>query len=171
MEGTASVAASQATGLLSRMAPPLEVAQAVPDPEIPVLTLGDLGVVRSARLADDGTAEVAITPTYSGCPAVDTMRSDITAALIRAGYEAAKVCVVLQPAWSTDWITSAGRSKLAGFGIAPPRPSNDPTAPVACPQCASPETRLVTPFGPTPCQSQRHCAACNEPFHHFKELT
>jgi ring-1,2-phenylacetyl-CoA epoxidase subunit PaaD len=150
----------------------LEAARAVPDPEIPVLTLGDLGVIRDARVEGEAWAHgadpavtVTMTPTYSGCPATEVMRADVLAALSRAGFARARVEVALAPAWSTDWISPEGREKLRAYGIAPPA-----AAPAACPRCGSPETAAVSHFGPTPCQAQHRCRACLEPFTHFKEL-
>lgn len=146
----------------------------VVDPEIPVLTIADLGVLRDVR-ERGGRVEVDITPTYSGCPAIDTIRSDIEQALRGAGYADVSVRTVLAPAWSTADMTDAGRSKLAAYGIAPPqrRSSSDPVLvelSVRCPQCGSPDTRLVSQFGSTACKSLRVCIACREPFDAFKVL-
>jgi ring-1,2-phenylacetyl-CoA epoxidase subunit PaaD len=157
------------------------VAETVTDPELPMLTLADLGVLREVA-EDGGTVIVSITPTYTGCPAMDTMRDDLVRALNRAGFPDAEVRTVLQPAWSTDWISAAGRRKLAAAGIAPPRAAPRPVAgpiplvlgqppdPVRCPHCGSGRTRLVSYFGATACRSLHRCEACREPFEHVKEI-
>lgn len=153
------------------------VLSAVTDPEIPVLTIEDLGVLRGVTVGDDGRVEVTITPTYSGCPALDTMRDDVLRVLADSGYRDAEVHTVLAPAWTTDWMSEAGRRKLAEFGIAPPGPVAGAAAggPVAvnlvrCPRCGSADTRLVSRFGSTSCKSLRACRRCLEPFDHFKPL-
>lgn len=159
------------------------VVAAVTDPEIPVITIDDLGVLRSVALGEDGRVEVTITPTYSGCPAMDVIREDIVVALERAGHPGAVVRTVLAPAWSTDWISDDGRRKLEAYGIAPPgaAPSGDTPRPIGeeadrpvdlvrCPQCGSAATRLVSRFGSTACLSQRACRRCLEPFDHFRPL-
>ena len=112
---------------------------------------------------------VTITPTYSGCPAMDAIRDDVAAALRRAGCPDAEVRTVLAPAWTTDWITEEGRDKLAAFGIAPPR-ALQATAPVLCPRCRSTHTRTVSEFGSTACKALAVCQSCGEPFDRFKEL-
>ncbi|MBB5083103.1 1,2-phenylacetyl-CoA epoxidase subunit PaaD [Nonomuraea endophytica] len=146
------------------------VVSAVPDPELPVLTLGDLGIVREVRQGADGGFEVVVTPTYSGCPAMDAIREDIGRAL-----PGAVVTTVLSPAWSTDWITDEGREKLREHGISPPGHLRD-RGPVAlelsarCPRCGSPETRLVSRYGSTACKALYTCRVCLEPFDHFKEI-
>jgi ring-1,2-phenylacetyl-CoA epoxidase subunit PaaD len=158
------------------------VAEAVTDPELPMLTLADLGVLREVR-EDGDTVTVAITPTYSGCPALDAMRDDLVHALRRAGYGAVEVRTVLSPPWSTDWISAAGRRKLAAAGIAPPGTAPQhraggpvpltlslPSRQVHCPHCGSPETGLVSYFGATACRSVYSCCACSEPFEHVKEI-
>jgi ring-1,2-phenylacetyl-CoA epoxidase subunit PaaD len=155
------------------------VAETVTDPELPMLTLADLGVLRDVRETADRVV-VTITPTYTGCPAMDAMRSDLYSALRRAGYAEVDVRIALTPAWTTDWITSDGRRKLAEAGIAPPgaAPRGGPvplslTAPVKrvpCPQCGSAETELVSEFSATACRSLRRCRSCDEPFEHVKEI-
>lgn len=150
------------------------VAAAVPDPEIPVLTLGDLGVVRAARLEGE-RAIVEISPTYSGCPALDPIRTAVEQAVRDRGYDEVEVRTVLAPAWSTDWISEEGRRKLRSYGIAPPAASGHrgcPLAdvPVSCPQCDSSRTEVVSRFGATPCQAHYVCRDCAEPFSHFKTL-
>lgn len=154
-----------------------EIAGAVPDPELPVLTLADLGVLRGVRLDPDGTAEVRLTPTYTGCPAVETMAGDIERALLAAGAHRVRVRTVFAPPWSTDDITAEGRRKLAEAGIAPPRPTGpDGTGPVPltlairCPHCGSTATTLLSRFSATACKALRRCDSCREPFDHVKEL-
>jgi len=161
---------------------PRSVAAAVTDPELPLLTLADLGVLRDVRTEDDGTVVVEITPTYTGCPAMGVMRADLVHALHRAGFPDVDVRTVLSPAWTTDWITEAGRRKLAEAGIAPPGPapvrgpgpvplSLTPVQRTAhCPLCGSADTEELSEFGPTACTSLRRCRACQEPFQHVKEI-
>ncbi|HVE99193.1 MAG TPA: 1,2-phenylacetyl-CoA epoxidase subunit PaaD [Mycobacteriales bacterium] len=149
----------------------------VTDPEIPVLTIDDLGVLRDVSVDDTGRVSVTITPTYSGCPAMDTIRADIIAALHDAGYAEVDVRLVLAPAWTTDWMSADGRRKLVEYGVAPP----SGRAPVRggpvrldltvrCPQCGSPDTQEVSRFGSTACKSHWSCRSCLEPFDHFKAL-
>lgn len=154
---------------------------AVVDPELPMLTLHDLGVVRGVDVEGD-TVTVTITPTYSGCPAIEEMRHDVAAALTEAGYASVEVRTVFSPAWSTDWISDDGRRKLAEAGIAPPgrigAPAAGPipltlTAPcttVRCPHCGAPATDELSRFGPTACTALRRCPSCREPFQHMKEM-
>ena len=147
----------------------------VADPEIPVLTIEDLGILRDVTVAEDGQVEVTITPTYSGCPAVDAIRADVERVLVEHGYADAAVRTVLAPAWTTDWITDVGRQKLAEFGIAPPgrcRAAADAATVelVRCPLCGSADTRLLSRFGSTACKALRACNRCREPFDHFKPL-
>lgn len=157
------------------------VAATVTDPELPMLTLADLGVLREVSVRD-GRVVVAITPTYTGCPALDTMRDDLDHALRAAGYPEVEIRTVLAPAWSSDWISADGRRKLAEAGIAPPgaaprRPAGPipltlgPTARrVPCPRCGSPDTEEVSRFSATACRALRRCRACAEPFEHLKEI-
>lgn len=151
------------------------LAGAVPDPELPVLTLADLGVLRDVHLGPGGEAEVRLTPTYTGCPAVETMATDIERALRAAGVREVRVRTVLSPPWSTDDITAEGRRKLAEAGIAPPRPTG-PGGPVPltlairCPRCGSTDTTLLSRFSSTACKALRRCDSCREPFDHVKEL-
>jgi ring-1,2-phenylacetyl-CoA epoxidase subunit PaaD len=158
-----------------------DVVARVVDPEMPMLTLDDLGVIRSVEERPDGVT-VTITPTYSGCPAIEAMRDDIRAALTDAGYGPVEVRTVLAPAWSTDWISEAGRRKLTEAGVAPPahvgpRGSGPipltlapPSVTVRCPRCGSPATEELSRFGPTACTALRRCGDCREPFEHVKEI-
>jgi ring-1,2-phenylacetyl-CoA epoxidase subunit PaaD len=149
----------------------------VPDPEIPALSVVDLGIVRYVRWPEEhaGTSpHIGITPTYSGCPATDVIRKMIHGALVRAGYEHAVIENVLSPPWTSDWISSEGRRKLRAFGIAPPAEAvSSPKrlfAPlvIACPRCGSRETERLSEFGSTPCKAHYRCTACLEPFDYFK---
>ena len=161
---------------------PWEVAARVTDPELPTVTLADLGVLREVRAEADGTVVVEITPTYTGCPAMGVMRADLVHALHAAGFHSVDVRTVLSPAWSTDWITDDGRRKLAAGGIAPPGKAPVRTAgPVplqlgatrrtaACPLCGSPDTEELSEFGATACKALRRCRSCREPFEHVKEI-
>ena len=168
---SAGVATETARGLAGQVA----------DPEIPVLTIEDLGILRDVVVDDDGNVEVTVTPTYSGCPAVDVIRDEVTRALREHGYGEVRVRTVLAPAWTTDWLSTEGRAKLAAYGIAPPgqpgRAGPVPVQlttwrpePVACPRCGSADTREVSRFGSTACKSHHTCRACLEPFDHFKTL-
>ena len=147
----------------------------VNDPEIPVLSVLDLGIVREIR-PDADPAEVVITPTYSGCPAMDTIRQDIRHALDRAGYTQVTIRVSLSPAWTTAWLSEAGREKLRAFGIAPPVEPGDKRSllghatPIACPRCGASDTEKVSEFGSTACKALYRCRACLEPFDYFKCL-
>ncbi len=154
----------------------LAAARAVPDPEIPVLTLGDLGVIRDLRVTGGAVVEVDVTPTYTGCPATAVIAADVQAALERSGAAQVRVRTVLSPPWTTDWMTEAGRIKLREFGIAPPGPASHPGSPVAltlaarCPRCGSADTREISRFGSTPCKSLWTCRSCAEPFDSFKAI-
>ena len=150
------------------------IAAAVLDPEVPVLTIADLGILREVREVD-GRVQVQITPTYSGCPAMEAIRADILAAYAAAGHHDVDVEFVLSPAWTTDWMSEEGRRKLAEYGIAPPteRPTGGPvslTLTVRCTNCGSPDTRELSRFGSTACKSLWVCNACREPFDHFKAI-
>lgn len=156
------------------------LAATVCDPEVPVITIEDLGVLRSVHVADrDGAPAVTveITPTYSGCPAIDAMRDDIVTTLADAGYADVTVRTVLAPAWTTDWMSEAGKAKLEAFGIAPPAPRSAVHGGdgrvglglgIRCPQCGSLHTREVSHFGSTSCKALYVCQKCGEPFDHFK---
>jgi ring-1,2-phenylacetyl-CoA epoxidase subunit PaaD len=150
-----------------------DVAATVVDPEVPVLTIADLGVLRDVHLEGD-VAVVRITPTYSGCPAIDALRADIVSALGLGGRRA-RVDVVLSPAWTTDWMSDEGRRKLEEFGIAPPRPRSGGARVslglgIRCPRCGSLHTREVSRYGSTSCKALWQCQSCSEPFDRFKEL-
>ena len=138
---------------------------AVVDPEIPVLTIEDLGILRSIE-DEAGTAVVTITPTYSGCPAMRQIEDDIASALVGVGVSDFEVRVTHDPAWSTDWISDEGHRKLARFGIAPPGPVED----VLCPRCDAGSARMISRFGSTACKALMVCSACGEPFDHFKQF-
>ncbi len=144
------------------------------DPEIPVLSLEDLGVIRRVAWGEEGVVEVDITPTYSGCPAMAAMRLDLETALAQAGFPDARIRTVLSPAWTTDWMSAAGREKLQAYGIAPPAAKAGRRAlfgeedPVACPRCGSRATAKISEFGSTACKSLWRCEACLEPFDAFK---
>jgi ring-1,2-phenylacetyl-CoA epoxidase subunit PaaD len=149
------------------------IAATVLDPELPMVTIEDLGILRDVTEDDQGRVHVTITPTYSGCPAMEAIRDDLVDSLTLAGYQRVDVEFVLSPAWSTDDLTDAGRQKLARAGIAPPGPvrAGDPVAltlSVRCPQCGSLDTRESSRFGSTACKSLWVCRACREPFDHFK---
>ena len=153
----------------------LDILTAVSDPEIPVLSIMDMGVVREA-IEVDGVVRVKITPTYSGCPAMDVIGDDIVSAFAKAGLKA-KTTLVLSPAWTTDWITPRGRKALEDYGIAAPlSPDADKEALlgnkkiVKCTNCGSTETHLVSQFGSTACKAQLQCDDCQEPFDYFKCL-
>jgi ring-1,2-phenylacetyl-CoA epoxidase subunit PaaD len=152
----------------------------IPDPEIPVLSICDLGIVRHVRWSNTENAQpvlhVGLTPTYSGCPATEIIRDSVCATLTGAGYAAVVVEDVLSPPWSSDWLTEAGRDKLRSFGIAPPETSlSSPrqlfrSTPVACPRCGSRTTERISEFGSTPCKAHYRCKSCLEPFDYFKCL-
>jgi ring-1,2-phenylacetyl-CoA epoxidase subunit PaaD len=148
------------------------VLERVTDPELPFLTIGDMGILRDIRLVGE-TLEVAITPTYSGCPAMDVIAVDITTALAKVGFDEVRIKRVLSPAWTTDWLSAAARAKLRANGIAPPERAQGKRAlfaevEVACPSCGSRSTQRVSEFGSTPCKAHYRCLACREPFQYFK---
>lgn len=150
-----------------------DIAATVCDPEIPVLTIEDLGILRDAHVSETGQVLVTITPTYSGCPAMDAIRDDVTSALTSAGYDDVAVRLVLSPAWTTDWLSDDGKAKLAEYGIAPPtgKAAAGPVRlglSVKCPQCSSLDTREMTRFGSTSCKALYVCNDCREPFDYFK---
>ncbi|MCP3787608.1 phenylacetate-CoA oxygenase subunit PaaJ [Micromonospora sp. A3M-1-15] len=159
------------------MTDPRAAVAAVVDPEIRVITIDELGILRSVdEDPATGRVVVTITPTYTGCPAMDVIRADIRRALTAAGHPDAEVRTVYAPAWSTDWISEGGRAKLAAAGIAPPAPAARGggvvplTLAVRCPRCGSPETEQVSRFGSTACKALWRCRSCSEPFDHLKAL-
>jgi ring-1,2-phenylacetyl-CoA epoxidase subunit PaaD len=146
----------------------------IQDPEIPVLSIVDLGIVRGVEL-DGKRVRVRITPTYSGCPATDLIHSLVLQALGDAGYRGAEVVTELSPAWTTDWLSAEGRQKLQAYGIAPPafastdkRALTGQASALRCPRCDSPETERLSEFGSTPCKAHYRCLSCLEPFDYFK---
>lgn len=146
------------------------------DPEIPVLTLLDLGIIRFVRVKDNDVT-VGIAPTYTGCPATEVIEASVVDALRQRGIEKPIVEQVLTPPWTTDWISARGREKLSAYGIAPPAESADskralfgPDLAIACPRCSSTDTIRVSQFGSTPCKASFKCGACLEPFEYFKCL-
>jgi ring-1,2-phenylacetyl-CoA epoxidase subunit PaaD len=155
----------------TRAATAWELLAGVPDPEIPVLSVVDLGIVREVAESEDGRCvTVRLTPTYSGCPATEVIARDVRSALETA-YDEVHVETVLSPAWTTDWMSDEGREKLQAFGIAPPGRALLPMAdqPMTCPRCGSSELEQLAAFGSTPCKALWRCLACREPFDHFKQ--
>ena len=155
------------------------IAAQVPDPEMPMLTLADLGVLRGVEIDADGSVVASLTPTYSGCPAMAEMRAEVAARLRDAGFARVEIRTVLDPPWSTDWITPEGRRSLAEHGITPPSPA--PRGPikltlsptrrtVACPRCGSADTEETSRFAATSCKALWRCRACREPFEYVKEI-
>lgn len=140
-------------------------AEQVVDPEIPVLTIADLGILRDVEVVDDRVV-VTITPTYSGCPAMAAIEDDLRLALADAGFKRVEVVTVQHPPWTSDWMTDEGREKLARFGIAPPSPD----AAVTCPRCRAGSPREVSRFGSTACKALMVCTSCGDPFDRFKEF-
>ena len=155
-----------------------DIAATVVDPEIPVLSIADLGILRKVDVVDNKVT-VTITPTYSGCPAMDAIRDDLHTAFKKEGYEDVHVDLVLAPAWTTDWMTEAGKQKLQEYGIAPPSGNSRAgghsgpirlSLAVKCPQCSSLNTKELTRFGSTSCKALYVCQDCKEPFDYFKVL-
>lgn len=151
--------------------------QAVPDPEIPVLSVVDLGIVRKLEVADDGAVRLGVAPTYSGCPATAVIRRSLVEALQAAGFSDVAAHEELSPPWTSDWITDEGRRKLREYGIAPPalavgspRALLQAEAAIACPRCGSLATERLSEFGSTPCKALHRCTTCLEPFDYFKCL-
>ncbi len=179
--GAQALARPQATD--ARIARAWEVLAGVPDPEVPAVSVCDLGIVRDVRLAGEAL-EVVLTPTYSGCPATEVIERDVLAAIEAAGLGPAHATLQRAPAWTTDWITEQGRARLLAYGIAPPGPlppgtevplrfmprANAPAPALACPRCGSPQTERLSAFGSTACKALYRCLACREPFEHFKPL-
>jgi ring-1,2-phenylacetyl-CoA epoxidase subunit PaaD len=155
------------------------VLDAVPDPEVPAISVRELGIVREV-LAHGGSMEIVLTPTYSGCPATEVIERSVCEAIDAAGLGPARVTMRRAPAWTTDWISEDGRRKLRDYGIAPPGPIADGAAPirivgrraeaVPCPRCGSAHTERLSAFGSTACKALYRCVACREPFEHFKPI-
>ena len=141
----------------------------VKDPEIPVLSLWDLGVLRNVEKIRDKII-ITITPTYSGCPAMETMRNDIQSTLSESGYSNHEVRTVLSPAWTTDWMSEQGKQKLEQFGIAPPAHTRAEAQNVCCPRCRSEDTLLISEYGSTACKAMYQCSQCKEAFCYFKVI-
>ncbi len=154
------------------------VLDGVPDPEVPAVSVRELGIVRDVIAQADGSLEIVLTPTYSGCPATEVIADDVRAAIVAAGLGVPRITLRRAPAWTTDWISSEGRRKLAAHGIAPPGPvDRQPVSPlrfvapnVACPRCGSRATERLSAFGSTACKALHRCLACREPFEHFKPI-
>jgi ring-1,2-phenylacetyl-CoA epoxidase subunit PaaD len=138
----------------------------VEDPELPALSIVDLGIVRSVVAQSDGALNIGLTPTYSGCPATEVIHASVKSALSAAGLAPFRLHSMLAPAWSSDWISAEGRRKLAAYGIVPPERNSG--RPPACPRCASLETDCISEFGSTPCKALHRCRDCLEPFERFK---
>lgn len=167
----------------ARIARAWEVLDTVLDPEVPALSVCDLGIVREVIVGDDGL-DIVLTPTYSGCPATEVIERDVLAAIDAAGLGPARVVLRRAPAWTTDWMSEAGRRKLTAYGIAPPgctdpadgvpirfmRRTAAPAVKLACPRCGSSNTERLSAFGSTACKALYRCLACKEPFEHFKPI-
>ncbi|MFI9030462.1 1,2-phenylacetyl-CoA epoxidase subunit PaaD [Streptomyces sp. NPDC053560] len=186
--GTAARSRPARDGAALRVAPETPVTRAeriaaeVADPELPMISLAELGVLRGVEVAGDGSVTATLTPTYSGCPAMAEMRATLAARLRAAGYADVRIETVLDPPWTTDWISEEGRRKLAEHGIAPPGPAPrraegpvlldlSPTRrAVPCPHCGSADTEELSRFGATSCRALRRCRSCREPYEHVKEI-
>jgi ring-1,2-phenylacetyl-CoA epoxidase subunit PaaD len=151
-----------------------QILETVTDPEVPVLTVLDLGIVRGIKIdnspSGDGGIEIIITPTYTGCPAMDMIAMNIRLALIENGFSKIKITSILSPAWTTDWMSEEGKRKLKEYGIAAPYTRSDETSDlvIECPQCNSTNTKLISEFGSTACKALYKCNECLEPFDYFK---
>lgn len=147
------------------------VLETIPDPEIPVLSIVDLGIVRNAAISETGIPEITITATYTGCPAMDFIATSIRMELAASGFSEIKIINSISPAWTTDWISEEGKRKLKEYGIAPPQTTSDYpglTSSVVCPQCNSINTKVISEFGSTACKALYQCNDCKEPFDYFK---
>ena len=168
-----------------RVAAAWQVLHTVLDPEVPAVSVCDLGIVRDVQLSNDNRLEIVLTPTYSGCPATEAIEQDVLAAIDTAGLGAAYVTLRRAPAWTTDWISAEGKRKLTEYGIAPPgavqadgavpihfmgRSLDGSGATIACPRCSSKNTERLSAFGATACKALYRCLACREPFEHFKPI-
>jgi len=165
------------SGARTGPAPPLEVLRGIPDPEVPAIDIVALGIVRRAELRADGVVAVDVTPTYSGCPAMQVIEEEIVAALRANGYDRVELKTVYTPAWTTDWLSDEAKAKLKAYGIAPPGRtiSEAPLVPltsavrrVACPYCGSSNTERKSEFGSTACKAIHYCHHCHQPFEEFK---
>ncbi len=169
----------------SRVERAWEVLATVPDPEVPAVSVRDLGIVRDVIELEDsegGGLEIVLTPTYSGCPATEVIEADVLKAIAAAGLGAARVTLRRAPAWTTDWISAEGRAKMLAYGIVPPSPTRDDGAvpirfigrprlsPLACPRCGSMNTEQLAAFGSTACKATWRCLTCLEPFEYFKPI-
>jgi ring-1,2-phenylacetyl-CoA epoxidase subunit PaaD len=167
---------------LNMIANPIEIQkiwsllEEIYDPEVPVLTVTDLGIVRKVEQLEEGGLQVTITPTYSGCPAMDVISLNIRLKLIEHGYKNVQLKTILSPAWTTEWMSESGKQKLKAYGIAPPNPTQMVCTPdlfqqeenIQCPHCTSYHTRLISQFGSTACKALYQCNECKEPFDYFK---
>lgn len=153
-----------------------QLLETVKDPEVPVLSVVDLGIVRKVIIEDENTISIAVTPTYSGCPAMDVIRMQLRILLLENGFKQVNIQQVLSPAWTTDWMSEKGKEQLKAYGIAPPLPKQTVCHPdafqeeeaIQCPCCLSYHTRLVSRFGSTACKALYQCLDCKEPFDYFK---
>jgi ring-1,2-phenylacetyl-CoA epoxidase subunit PaaD len=169
---------ARAAGTLATREEIFAILDGVMDPEVPVLSVRELGIVREAQIAADGVVTVTVTPTYSGCPAIRVIEQDITSALEAAGFPEVRVRTALSPAWTTDWIAPEARAKLKAYGIAPPGAAESGDlvqllrhrSAVQCPYCDSYETELRSEFGSTACKSVCWCRSCRQPFEEFKAI-
>jgi len=144
-----------------------QILASIPDPEIPVISITDLGIVRDVSVID-GAVEVSITPTYSGCPAMKMIEEQIVSTLKEKGFGKVKINMVFSPAWTTDWISAEAKARLKAYGISPPEALLQIGAKVSCPRCGSKNSHLTSEFGATACKSLYVCSDCKEPFEHFK---
>jgi len=153
-----------------------QILETVMDPEVPVLSVVDLGIIRKVEVQDEETVTVIVTPTYTGCPATEVINISIRMALLEAGFKHITIQTTLSPAWTTEWLTEAGRQKLKAYGIAPPNPQQivcsidafQEEEAVQCPQCGSHHTTIISRFGSTACKALYRCKDCHEPFDYFK---